>query len=309
MRALAVIKVRNMRGAIRVCLALALLPLRASQGEMPAESSASGTAVVAAQAADQESYREFLPEPFEQEPPMVVASDVTAGTAFADPQPRRNRLWQCVPQGMIPYVGPRTPDDRKDRGIGLPLKGRGWRSQPFAISTFAGVTDGDPMVSHHVNQQPSFYGGINFSWDYDHYWGIEKRLGFGALNLTNGNHVPIPNTGLSVTGEYRLMYYPLGDARWRPFVTAGVGWSDFYFDDDRNTTHLDTVGMVPFGFGLKYLYRERLAFRVDLIDEFTFGTGELSNFHYVALTAGVEVRYGHRLLKMPWHRHSKTDVN
>ena len=133
---------------------------------------------------------------------------------------------------MIPYVGPRTPDSEKDRGIGLPLEGKGWRSQPFSISAFAGAADGGALVPGHVKQQPSFYGGINLGWDYDHYWGIEKRLGFGDLSLINEKHESIPNAGASITGEYRLMCYPLGDTRWRPFVTAGVGWSDFYFNND-----------------------------------------------------------------------------
>jgi hypothetical protein len=98
------------------------------------------------------------------------------------------------------------------------------------------------------------------------------------------------------------MYYPLGDSRLRPFATAGVGWSDFYFNDDRGRRHLDTTGMIPFGIGLKYLHSERIAVRIDLIDEINFGIGPLSTFQYVALTAGVEFRYGKRLLRMPWHR-------
>ncbi len=207
--------------------------------------------------------------------------------------------------GMVPYVGPRTPDEYKDRGFGTPLPiGKGWRNQPFSISGFSGVTNGSPLITGHVLQRPSYYGGINLGWDYDHYWGIEKRLGFGALNLTNVNHQRIPDMGLSVTGEYRLMYYFLGDTRWRPFITAGIGWSDFYYNDDHNSRHLDTVGMVPFGGGVKYMYTERVAARIDLIDEYTFGSGALSNFHYVALTAGVEFRYGHRLIRMPWHSKS-----
>ena len=60
--------------------------------------------------------------------------------------------------------------------------------------------------------------------------------------------------------------------------------------------------MIPFGGGLKFLCTERFALRIDLIDELTFGGGALSTFHYVALTAGLEIRYGQRLLKMPWHR-------
>ncbi|HEX4146365.1 MAG TPA: hypothetical protein VHY91_22885 [Pirellulales bacterium] len=223
--------------------------------------------------------------------------------SFGSARQQMTRVAACrwIPRGMIPF-GPRTPDSEKDIGIGLPLVGNGWRSQPFSITAFSGFTDGGPLIPGHLNQQPSYYGGLNFGWDYDHHWGVEKRLGFGALNLTNGQNQPIPRTGLSVTGEYRLMYYPLGDARFRPFLTAGVGWSDFYFNDDRGASHLDTLGMIPFGVGLKYLCTERLALRVDLIDEMTFGGGVLSNFHYAALTLGLEVRYGKRLINMPWHR-------
>jgi hypothetical protein len=209
-------------------------------------------------------------------------------------------VWRWIPLGMVPYIGPRTPDSMKDLGIGVPLGPKGWRSQPFSITSFVGVTDGGAFIPGHVNQKPSVYAGLNFGWDYDHYWGIEKRLGFGALNLTNGNHQALPTTGLSVTGEYRLMYYPLGDTRWRPFLTTGLGWSDFYFSDDTGKSRLETLGMIPFGLGLKYLYTDRIAVRIDLIDEYTFGNNLLSNFDYLAFTGGIEIRYGHKLLRMPW---------
>ena len=233
-----------------------------------------------------------------------AASPQPAQWPTAGPPARKSdqwRIWRFFPLGMVPYIGPRTPDDQKDRGIGQPLDGNGWRTQLFSISPFAGVTDGGALIPGRVMQQPSFYGGVNIGWDYDHYWGFEKRLGFGALHLTNGAGQSIPETGLSVTGEYRLMYYPLGDARWRPFLTAGIGWSDFYFNDDRGVAHLDTLGVIPFGVGLKYLQSDRLAFRMDLIDEMTFGNSLLANFQYVALTAGLEFRYGKRLLNLPWH--------
>ncbi len=214
----------------------------------------------------------------------------------------KRRFWCLVPRGKIPYIAPRRPSDSLGVGRGEPMPGAGWHSQPFSITGFAGATAGGALIPGSVNQRPSFYGGVNFGWDYDDYWGIEKRLGFGVLDLTDGNHRQISTTGLSVTGEYRLMYYPLGDNRWRPFMTAGVGWSDFYFNDDQGTRHLDTTGVIVFGGGLKYLYSERIAIRVDLIDEVNFGTGPVSTFQYVALTAGLEFRYGKRLLNMPWHR-------
>jgi hypothetical protein len=224
-------------------------------------------------------------------PPPVIVEPVSGPRAF---------LTQCLPQGLIPAWNP-TPDWCKDRGIGGPLQTGGWRSQPFSISGFAGATNGGPIERNHVLERPSFYGGANFGWDYDHYWGIEKRLGFGALNLTNAQHQPLM-TGLSVTGEYRLMWYPLGDTRWRPFLTTGIGWSDFYFHDDFGHQHIDTLFLFPFGGGLKYLINERLAVRIDMIDELNFGGGAVTTFNYVALTAGLEIRYGKKLFNWPWHK-------
>jgi hypothetical protein len=226
---------------------------------------------------------------------------ISQGDSGLQGSSRPNRGCWWVPRGAIPFLGPRASSDQKYLGTGEPSLAPNWRSQPFSIAMFAGVTAGGALIPGHVHQQPSFYGGLNVGWDYDRFWGIEKRLGFGTMALTNGDHQPIPQSGLSVTGEYRLMYYPLGDSRLRPFVTAGVGWSDFYFNDDRGARHLDTTGMIPFGIGLKYLHTERIAVRVDLIDEINFGTGPLSTFQYVALTAGLEIRYGKRLLHMPWH--------
>jgi hypothetical protein len=298
--------------AVLACLAWALLlacaqgqedlrPLRdAATQSNSSEPILGGTATVT----DEYFEDDESPEPVNPPPPSVTGGTSSTGwpTVGSAAQPSfQRRVWRWVPRGMVPF-GPRTPDSEKDLGIGLPLVGNGWRKQPFSITAFSGVTDGGALIPGHLNQQPSYYGGLNLGWDYDHHWGFEKRLGFGALNLTNGAHQPIPTTGLSVTGEYRLMYYPLGDARWRPFLTAGVGWSDFYFQDDRGAKHLDTVGNIPFGAGMKYLWSERLALRIDLIDEMTFGGGVLSNFHYAALTVGLEVRYGKRLINMPWHR-------
>jgi hypothetical protein len=213
----------------------------------------------------------------------------------------RRCIWNWAPEGMIPYWGRRTPDYRKDFGIGGPLASGGWRTQPFSISGFAGATNGGPIIRGHVDQLPSAYAGANFGWDYDHFWGIEKRLGFGALNLITPQHQRL-DPGLSVTGEYRVMYYPLGDTRWRPFITLGLGWSDFYFIDDFHHRHINTLFLFPYGVGLKYLWNDRWALRIDLIDELTLSSSQTSTFHYVALTAGLEFRYGKRLLNLPWHR-------
>jgi hypothetical protein len=289
------------RGAMLACLLCLLASMSQADQSLPSFTEPSSAIVAAPQSSAASAAWQSLPSDGES----LASDDPLADPESTTDQPvlSWSRLRRWTPQGLIPYFG-RTPDSEKDRGIGGPLQGPGWRSQPFSISAFAGATNGGALISGHLHQQPSFYGGLNIGWDYDHYWGIEKRLGFGALNLNDANHQAIPQTGASVTGEYRLMYYPLGDARWRPFLTAGVGWSDFYFNDDHGARHLDTVGMIPFGVGFKYLWTERLAVRVDMIDEMTFGGGALTNFHYVALTAGLEVRYGHRLITMPWHRKS-----
>lgn len=246
--------------------------------------------------------RQFIdaPPPPPPSPPVAMPSPEFQPDVPERISAPRAFLTQWAPEGLIPGWNP-TPDSRKTRGIGTPIQQGGWRAQPFAISGFAGATNGGPLVRNHVLERPSFYGGANFAWDYDHYWGIEKRLGFGALNLTDAQH-HLLQTGLSVTGEYRIMWYPLGDVRWRPFLTTGVGWSDFYFQDDYNHHHLATLFCVPFGGGVKYLLTDRLALRIDMIDELTLGGGAVTTFNYVALTAGLEIRYGHKLLNWHWFK-------
>jgi hypothetical protein len=82
----------------------------------------------------------------------------------------------------------------------------------------------------------------------------------------------------------------------------GLGWSDFYFFDDFHHRHIDTLFLFPYGVGLKYLWSDHWALRIDLIDELTLSSNRTSTFHYVALTAGLEFRYGKHLLNLPWHR-------
>ena len=43
---------------------------------------------------------------------------------------------------------------------------------------------------------------------------------------------------------------------------------------------------------VKYLFTDRFAIRVDVVDEFTFAGGTVADFHYAALTVGLEFRYG-----------------
>lgn len=237
-----------------------------------------------------------------EEPVATAAPEQLPRSDDSMTQPAaRSPFIRWLPEGVVPILGPRTPDSRKVRGVGIPLQDGGWHEKPFSISGFSGASNGGPLIPGQVFELPSYYGGLNFGWDYDHYWGTEKRIGFGALNLANAQHQPLPG-GFSMTAEYRLMYYPLGDARWRPFITSGVGVSDFYFQDGMSQHHHNAFFVLPFGGGLKYRLNERWALRIDMIDELTFKHGTSSPFHYVALTAGLELRFGKPLLHWPWRK-------
>ena len=92
-------------------------------------------------------------------------------TGPAEP-PSVTGWYRFVPMGMLPW-GPRTPLSRRAVGWGQPLLGTSWLNRPWSAGWFAGVIDGSPLIHGSVNQQPSFYGGYRFGFDYDFYWGVE----------------------------------------------------------------------------------------------------------------------------------------
>ena len=220
-------------------------------------------------------------------PPELFGQPVT----ITDEQ-EPHGFWRFLPEGMVPWIGPRTPPSRRARTIGQPLIGTSWRERPVSFGFVMGGLEGTSLESGHVQQDgPGFLLGVDAGWDYDYYWGIEKRLNYAALQISDpdGQH---HRGATALFGEYRINYYPLGDTRWRPYIFFGPGVADFFYTNQQGESlHRDQF-LLAYGLGLKYLWTLNVAGRIEILDDYTIGTWSMSSMHNVSINAGLEMRFG-----------------
>ena len=82
---------------------------------------------------------------------------------------------------------------------------------------------------------------------------------------------------------------------------TGMGLTNDAFTDRLAQKYQITCLSLPVGLGVKYLCSERLAVRLDLLDDIAFTTDHLLTQQNLSLTAGVELRFGgSRKVYWPW---------
>lgn len=195
---------------------------------------------------------------------------------------------------LPPHLRHSEPNDAaRHVGLGIPLTGTSWRNRPFHIGWLFGGLFGDNLIQDRVSQDEDIFGGYRVGWDFDHYWGTELRFAFANLDLTD---LQTPGRSLGTSRDHfwdaNLLYYPWGDAHWRPFFTAGLGLASFYFQDDNQQSVNETLFSLPWGIGVKYYYDNWLALRCAVMDNWSFGAQGLNTMHNFSLTCGVELRLG-----------------
>jgi len=214
-----------------------------------------------------------------------------------------------------PFKSPKGPN----RGVGGPLMMRSWRDRPFYLGAFGGVMCGSELVSGLVDQGNGGTGGILFGWYADNYWGLESRLHFAGLpgkNTPNAQAVYeewyksqnqdatlVPLTGSRNNAismfDVSIHYYPLGNAKWRPFLKLGLGTANQQFRDMYGVKHNYNSFMIPWGAGLKYWWNERIALHIELTDNVLFAVEETKTQNNVALTVGLNFPLGKVKRKAP----------
>ncbi|MDP6445191.1 MAG: outer membrane beta-barrel protein [Pirellulaceae bacterium] len=199
------------------------------------------------------------------------------------------RWLRWLPPIPIPEFRHDDPDD-PDRHIGLgwPLEGTSWRNRPFHAGWLVGGLYAD-NISATLRQDDDVFGGYRVGWDFDHYWGVEGRWGFSRPDLTSSG-AAIGNSR-DWFFDTQLLYYPWGDARWRPFVAGGFGFADIRFRNNGVGVKTQAFTM-PIGFGVKYYWKKWLAVRGEVMDNIVFATGDVDTMHSASVTFGVEVRTG-----------------
>ncbi len=204
-----------------------------------------------------------------------------------------------------------------NRGVGRPLTRESWLHRPFSAGWFMGMAQGSPLIDDWIGLQQGYVGGYRFGWDETHYWGGEMRFSFASVELldsqraidTQTTDYPQWNDKFNqrrdadvFQWDVCVLYYPWGNAQWRPYMAAGVGCSRTIFLD-RLSNHYDQITFaMPLAVGVKYRCNDSLALRLELADNIAFAGGGIETTHNLLLTGGIEVRFGgSRTAYWPWN--------
>ena len=194
-------------------------------------------------------------------------------------------------QSMFRYGDP----DRQGRHIGKgePLQGKSWLNRPWHVGWFFGGIYPDQLIDAQVDQREGVFGGYRVGYDFDHYWGAEARFGFANLRTQIAADA-IPRTSRDWFWDVQLLYYPWGDAYWRPYAAVGLGTASFRFTDHLLRPQNEVLVHFPLAIGVKYYFKNWLALRLDAMDNLAISGSGLDTMHNLSVTTGVEVHFGGR---------------
>ena len=221
--------------------------------------------------------------------PAPPRSIVSHGDTSADAAPAE---WYGAPPGMhqrLQHHPLRTYLENRPRQV--PLTADSWLTRPLGMSYFAGGMFLDDPIQNVVGGDAGITYGGRLSWDFGPHWGIETRFAgtnSGVRDLVTGNDL---DPAKIFYWDVNWLWYWTGDTRWRPYALVGSGMFDIDFDSPAQRYH-DTLVTLPFGVGMKYRHSTRMALRFELLDNYVFSSGRLSDMHNVSLTAGLEIRFG-----------------
>ena len=196
--------------------------------------------------------------------------------------------------------GPRYRFHGRHRGHGEPLVRESWLYRPFSAGWMMGLVEGgQPTSDWRAGQQQGFQGTVLLGWDHNYYFGGEMRFSFDSMNAT------------MFAWDLDLLYYPWGDSRWRPYLMAGAGAGKLRlregfspsYDSGLSSHYNETLFVMPFAVGVKYLCNEWFALRSEIGSSIVFGEGNdlktMANFTFLG---GIELRFGgHRKSYWPWN--------
>ena len=186
-------------------------------------------------------------------------------------------------------------------GRGIPLEGTSWLNRPYHVDWFAGPLLGDQLIRGRVNQENVSIGGVRIGWDFDHYWGIEWRYGKANPDAQFATPQAVPNRVNYSVSDIDLIYYPWGDSKVRPYGLLGLGAAKFDFVDDAGINHGAVLATIPMGVGIQFRQWSWMLWRLEILDNLSFGDGSLATMHNVSITAGMEMRFGARPASYwPW---------
>jgi len=177
-------------------------------------------------------------------------------------------------------------------GRGRPLAGTSWRNRPFYVGGEVGTLWLTESINDHISRDTDTFGGIFVGWDWDHYWGTELGIHRATPELVNRTEPDAQRGDRLMIYSASFLYYPWGDARWRPYARWGVGGTEIDFPDDDGHRRDETLWTMPIGIGVKYPWRRWLAGRAEFADRLAFGKEGIATQHNLSFTIGLEWHFG-----------------
>ncbi|GIW94573.1 MAG: hypothetical protein KatS3mg110_2614 [Pirellulaceae bacterium] len=190
----------------------------------------------------------------------------------------------------LTYTDPNAPG--RHVGLGEPLVGTSWLNRPLHVGWLVGAVAGDDLIKQQEGQEADLFGGYRIGWDSDHYWGWEYRLAFARPDLVDAMAGESPRIARHWYSDVHLVHYPWGDSRWRPFLSAGIGWANFRFTDTEGREFDEILLHLPLGAGLKYYVGRWMALRFDATDNIAVSGSGLDTMHNWTFSVGVESHFG-----------------
>ncbi|HET6879749.1 MAG TPA: hypothetical protein VFI31_06330 [Pirellulales bacterium] len=202
--------------------------------------------------------------------------------------------FEHLPQQMIPRSKLRKQ----------PMMRESWLFHPFNFSVFEGALFATPPIAPQFNTAVSYFTGFRIGWDYATHFGGETRFGFSKVFLLDATRSVEVGSQQIFYFDSNLLIYPFGDTRWRPFLSLGTGLADVLIVDNAGLRIHPGAFNMPMGFGIKYRYGPRIAFRADFRDNLTFsGAGGLRTLNNIEAVGGIEFHFGggNRRSYWPWN--------
>lgn len=171
-----------------------------------------------------------------------------------------------------------------------------WMRYPLYFEKFTGMINvNEPVHDLIHNGTGNLFGG-RWGWDVARHFGVETRLGYVRATLNDTLYPLIPAHENFLFWDADLMFYPLGDTKWRPFAMLGMGLVDLGYIDDRGREWHQDLITLPFAVGVKYRLNNLNALRLDVTDNVIFGNNQGGNgqhvMHNISVLFAFERRFG-----------------
>jgi hypothetical protein len=223
--------------------------------------------------------------------------------------PLGETLFACA-KTISPFCTPSGPD----KGVGMPLVNKSWQDHPWYVGGFVGRISGSELVSQMIEQKNGATGGFTVGYNFSDYWGLESRLHLAAIDIYDTDYarrlveeasggsvilLPVTRTNNLTMFDASVHYYPLGNAKWRPYFKYGLGIGRQKFTHTFGNQLSEDIVTMPLGMGMRYWWNERIAIQADLVDNIVFASGIAKTQNNVAFTVGLTYAFGNGKKKSP----------